>query len=717
MQGVVAPLALGIRASLAALVIGTMTLVFSVSKAALVYSGSLAPFLSQGIGLVLMGSSLMAAIAVLSRSCRGIIVQPQDVTAVLLATTAAALVAGAGLAAEQSFATVMAMVAVSTVLAGALSYAIGQLKLAYFVRYVPRQLTAGFLAASGLLLLREAYTVVVPAVPLSAPLGLFAVWPQWLPWMGLGLALAILVRVSPHGLLVPLAFALSVALFYGALAALGIDQDVARERGWLLGPFPTDSLLRLPSVMDLAQVQWSALLPMIPTVLAVVGLCVLGALLNVMSLELLSGREADLDASLKTLGVANAASGLAGGLPGYHMVSMTSLAQRVGMPAVAAGLSVAGMSVLCLVFGADLLSDLPRGLVAAVLWYLGFDLVLATVWDYGRHIPRRDMALVLAIPLVAATLGVLPALGLGLVAACLLFVIVYAQIDVVRLFTTAAHLKARVERSPADREILRQHGERIHIYKLSGFLFFGSMQRLLMRLQRSLLSAAPPQVIVADFQRVVGMDLSAWDAVGRLSRRCSEVSVSLVLSGLSQPLRGQWKAQQHAQRYPEVQVVADLDSVLATLEAQRLAEAAPTAVTTARHEDDDLAALLQRVGQRRDVRAGETVMREGELSDSIMLLLSGHLGVKVERLAGGEARLNQLLPGAVLGEVGFYSKRLRSATVVATEDSVVLEVSAQQLEHLERVAPADAVKLHRALARAVTERLMAATLLLKDADL
>lgn len=717
MQGVVAPLASGIKALLAALVIGTMTVVFSVSKAALVYSGDLAPFLSDGIGLVLMGSTLMAAIAVLSVSCRAIIVQPQDVTAVLLATTATALMAGAGLAAEQSFATVMAMVAVSTVLAGVLAYAVGHLKLAYFVRYVPRQLTAGFLAASGVLLLREAFGIVVPAASTSAPSDLILQWSQWLPWMGLGLAMAIVVRISSNGLLVPLAFALAVALFYVVLWALGIDLDGARQRGLLLGPFPTDTLLRVPSVAGLQQVQWSALLPTIPMMLAVVGLCLLGALLNVMSLELLSGREVDLDRSLKTLGVANSVSGLAGGLPGYHMVSMTNLAHRVGMPETAAGLSVVGISLLCLVFGADLLSDLPRGLVAGVLWYLGFDLVLAALWDYGRRIPKRDQALVLAIPLVAVTLGVLPALGLGLVAACLLFVFFYAQIDVVRLFTTAAHLKARVERSPADREVLRLHGDRIHIYKLSGFLFFGSMQRLLTRLQRSLLDDVPPKVIVADFKRVVGIDLSAWDAVERLSRRCGEVSVRLVLTGLSQPLLEQWIAQQHDQRQSLLQVEPDLDTVLAALEEQRLLETASADGSHAPHDREDLVAMLRRFGSRRDVRAGETVIREGEVSDSIMVLLSGQLRVTVGKLAGGEARLNRLQPGALLGEVGFYAKRQRSATVVAAQDSVVLVVNAQQVADLERVAPADAARLHRAMAQVVADRLMAATLLLKDADL
>jgi sulfate permease, SulP family len=719
LQGFFARLSSVLKSVLAGLIIGTMTVIFTVSKATLIFSGELAPFLSQGIGLVLIGATLMAVIAALSLSCRAVIVQPQDVTVVLLATTAATLIASAGLAPEQGFATVVAMIGLTTILAGLTLYLVGHLKLGFIVRYVPRQVTAGFLAASGLLLVREAFKIVVTDSAAWTPAGIAMLWQQWLPWFLLGLILAFIVRRASHGLVVPLVIALSAAVFYGALLALGIDLDAARHSGWLLGPFPSDTLLQRPGVADFQNVRWHAILPAIPMMLAIVGLCVLGALLNVVSLELLSGREANLNGALKTLGLANSAAGLVAGLPGYHMVGMTSMARRIGMPDVAAGLSIAAMSALCLVFGASLLSDLPRGLVAGVIWYLGFDLLLVAVWDYGRRIHLRDRALVMAIPLVAVTLGVLPALALGLVAACLLFVFVYAQIDVVRLFTTAAHLKARVERSPQDREHLSRLGGRTHVYKLSGFLFFGTTQRLLTRLQETLRGEATPNIIVVDLKRIVGLDLSAWDAFERLSRRCAEQSVTLMLTGISDRLQQQFGEQLAGLKRRQIQVAGDLDSVLAELEEQNLAQAKVSAAddSTAHDSDDDVIAILQRQGERRDFRAGETVMREGEASNSIMVLLSGQLEVSVDQGAAGVATLNRLLPGALFGEVGFYAQSERSASVVATQDSDILVVSAERLALVERNAPADASKLHRALARVVANRLIAATLLLKDADI
>jgi hypothetical protein len=78
--------------------IGTTAVVFSVSGASLIVSGTLAPFLDPGIGRVLFDALPMSVVAVISANRRAVAVPPRDVTAVLLATAAGAPVAGEGLA-------------------------------------------------------------------------------------------------------------------------------------------------------------------------------------------------------------------------------------------------------------------------------------------------------------------------------------------------------------------------------------------------------------------------------------------------------------------------------------------------------------------------------------------------------------------------------------------------------------------------------------------
>ncbi|MBL8722226.1 MAG: cyclic nucleotide-binding domain-containing protein [Myxococcales bacterium] len=68
-------------------------------------------------------------------------------------------------------------------------------------------------------------------------------------------------------------------------------------------------------------------------------------------------------------------------------------------------------------------------------------------------------------------------------------------------------------------------------------------------------------------------------------------------------------------------------------------------------------------------RAGDVLVREGDPSDSILVLLEGVADVKkreAER-ADVEHVISELEPGEVVGEVGLFDKRPRSATVVARE--------------------------------------------------
>src|SRR3954447_3209847 len=81
---------------------------------------------------------------------------------------------------------------------------------------------------------------------------------------------------------------------------------------------------------------------------------------------------------------------------------------------------------------------------------------------------------------------------------------------------------------------------------------------------------------------------------------------------------------------------------------------------------------LARRGQRRELVAGEWLLREGEVSDCLYLVRSGRL--EVVRETGG-AVLRSLGPGAALGELGVLAGSPRSASVRARRDSVVLRVA------------------------------------------
>ena len=106
-----------------------------------------------------------------------------------------------------------------------------------------------------------------------------------------------------------------------------------------------------------------------------------------------------------------------------------------------------------------------------------------------------------------------------------------------------------------------------------------------------------------------------------------------------------------------------------------LAETGPVA--------DRLAAL----GVPRRLRAGDLVMRQGEISGSLHILTSGRLRLSLLRPDGGERVLGYAEPGASVGETACVDRAARAATAVAVIDSEVLVVSREVLLAAARTDP------------------------------
>ncbi|MDL5156497.1 Crp/Fnr family transcriptional regulator [Actinomycetospora termitidis] len=96
-------------------------------------------------------------------------------------------------------------------------------------------------------------------------------------------------------------------------------------------------------------------------------------------------------------------------------------------------------------------------------------------------------------------------------------------------------------------------------------------------------------------------------------------------------------------------------------------------------ETGPVAARLAALGVSRRLRAGEVVMRQGELSGSLFVLTAGRLRLSLLRPDGGERVLGYAEPGASVGETACVDRAARAATAVAVVDSEVLAVTRESL--------------------------------------
>ncbi|GAA4694326.1 Crp/Fnr family transcriptional regulator [Nocardioides conyzicola] len=100
--------------------------------------------------------------------------------------------------------------------------------------------------------------------------------------------------------------------------------------------------------------------------------------------------------------------------------------------------------------------------------------------------------------------------------------------------------------------------------------------------------------------------------------------------------------------------------------------------------DEDERGRVLSAARRRAYARGDVLVREGEPSDSLHLVASGRLAVRVTTRDGDNATINLLGPGDYFGELSLLEGQpsARSATIVALEPAQTLSLSAAEFRDL-----------------------------------
>ena len=104
---------------------------------------------------------------------------------------------------------------------------------------------------------------------------------------------------------------------------------------------------------------------------------------------------------------------------------------------------------------------------------------------------------------------------------------------------------------------------------------------------------------------------------------------------------------------------------------------------------------------RRDLVRGETLVAQGDPSDSLFMVLHGALAVHRD---GDSQPFAELRAGELIGEIGFFANVPRTANVVAIRDTSVLVLTRSAYQGLAQHSPAIAEALLAALALRLAQR-------------
>jgi CRP-like cAMP-binding protein len=99
------------------------------------------------------------------------------------------------------------------------------------------------------------------------------------------------------------------------------------------------------------------------------------------------------------------------------------------------------------------------------------------------------------------------------------------------------------------------------------------------------------------------------------------------------------------------------------------------------------------------VEPGETVIREGDVDQSLFIVLRGHFSIERQGRS-----INKLEAGHVFGELAFFDAMTRTASVVARDEAEVLRLTRSRFDDMVRRDPKIACELALEVGRALSER-------------
>lgn len=706
----------------AGVIVAISTISSEISLAALIFSGDLSQFLPGGIGLMLFGAFAIGIAVAITTSVPGMVGLPQDTPAAILALVAAGIAASMrGSDPQALYATVVAAIALTSLLTAVFFLLLGWFKASGFVRYIPYPVVGGFLAGTGWLLSRGAMYVMT-GMPLAlstlSPLLSLSKLVIWLPGIIFAIALLLMLRRSYQFLVPPGAAVLATVLFYAYLLFAGISPAEASARGWLLGAFPSGGLYQPLTASMVGLVDWTVLFQHIHEIATILVLSVISLLLNASGLEVTIKRDIDLNRELQTAGWANLAGGLGGSPVGYQTLSLSALAHRVGARSRLVSLISGLICGITLFFGGSLISYVPRFVLGGMLFYLGLSFLVDWLVDARRSLPVVDYLLVWVILIIIAVIGFLQGIGAGILIAVVLFVVSYSRVNAIKTVLDGSIYHSNVERPKLHRDILHEKGAEIYILRLQGYLFFGTIQRILEKIHLRLKDGPqePLKFLIIDFHRVPHLDSSAVFGVTRLKQLTQINDIMMVWTEVSPDIihlleRG-GLMEKTDDRFA---IMPSLDEAVEWCENRILAEEGMADLTgfTERVESQ-LKRLLPGIQsverlmnylERREINVGEYLMKQNDPSEEMYFVESGLVSVELELPNQKRMRVRSIRGGATVGEMGIYLEGLRAASVVASRRSIVYRLSSQALKEMRQKDPEMAALFHEWIARLLAERI------------
>lgn len=408
----------------------------------------------------------------------------------------------------------------AVVLAGLLQLVVGLFKLGKFVRLIPQPVMYGFL--NGLAVIIFMAQVAQFKIKENG-------MEHWLQgtalyiMIGLTILTIAIVVILPRFTKAVPASLVAILIVFGLVYFMGIDTKKVIDIASVQGSFPEFSIPMVPFSLETLKI-------IFPYALVMAGVGLIESLLTLNMVDEITNTKGNSNKEATAQGIANITNGFFGGMGGCAMVAQTLVnidaGARTRISAIIGALTI----LFIILIGGPVIEQIPMAALVGVMMMVAVGTFEWASFRIINKMPRHDIFIGMLVAIITV---VLHNLALAVLIGVVLSALVFA-------WESAKRIRAR--------KYIDEQG--VKHYEIFGPLFFGSTSLFTEKFD----VINDPQEVVIDFKESKVVDMSAIDALNKLTEKYKKEGKKIHLRHLSQDCRQLIK---NAEAVIEVNIIED----------------------------------------------------------------------------------------------------------------------------------------------------------------
>jgi SulP family sulfate permease len=388
----------------------------------------------------------------------------------------------------------------AVVLAGILQIAAGVLRLGKLMRLVPHPVIFGFVNGLAIIIF------ISQLDQFKANDGSWLSGTTLFIFLGLVVFTMLVIWGLPKLSKAVPASLIAILAVFGLVLTFDIDTRTIGDIASIQGGFPPFHIPQLPFNLETLQI-------IFPYAAIVAGVGLIESLLTLNIIDEITETRGRGNKEAVAQGTANILSGLFSGMGGCAMIGQSLINTSNGARARLSGIVAAVMLLVFIMFGADLIEKVPMAALTGLMIMVALGTFEWASLRTFRRMPKSDVLVMILVTLVTVFLH---NLALAVLVGVIISALVFA-------WDNAKRIRAR--------KYIDENG--IKHYEIYGPLFFGSVTLFNEKFE----VLEDPDEVIIDFRESRVVDMSAIEALNKITERYHKVGKKVHLRHLSSDCR------------------------------------------------------------------------------------------------------------------------------------------------------------------------------------